>query len=354
MTPDIYSVTSAGGVLFAVGAEGTILRSQNNGDSWNIVQLPQDLQSASFHAIAFANASTGIIGGAVPNLAYTVDGGASFTKSDVPASVSGTIVDIQMFSDSHAIAVTNTEHVLATFDGGKTWISTAIANEELACATYSAENCMFVGGKNGVYKISVQNNMGLEVTPFIGNALDMNITSLMFNTCLYGYAFGSDGSVYKTEQGNVLEKQDEMSHQSEIVAVAPLSSNSFVLLGNNAEISFTEDNNGLYSSKFWYDKLGRLIASQNSKQFLQNTYSYTVYDEIGRIVEVGELSSDTPPPHNTLLTSQIDYTDFVDWIAQAPSRTQVTKTTYDRVLEGLAVDDFEQRNVRNRVTSIRY
>jgi hypothetical protein len=34
------------------------------------------------------------------------------------------------------------------------------------------------------------------------------------------------------------------------------------------------------------------IASQNSKQFLQNTYSYTVYDEIGRIIEVGELSSE--------------------------------------------------------------
>lgn len=53
---------------------------------------------------------------------------------------------------------------------------------------------------------------------------------------------------------------------------------------------------GLYSTRFWYDKLGRLILSQNTKQFNGNgvpgntrpRYSYTLYDELGRIKEVGE------------------------------------------------------------------
>jgi hypothetical protein len=41
------------------------------------------------------------------------------------------------------------------------------------------------------------------------------------------------------------------------------------------------------SSKFWYDRLGRLVLSQNAKQLPGDYYSYTVYDSIGRITEVG-------------------------------------------------------------------
>ena len=36
-------------------------------------------------------------------------------------------------------------------------------------------------------------------------------------------------------------------------------------------------------SQFWYDALGRLVISQNAKQLVQNKYSYTRYDELGRI-----------------------------------------------------------------------
>ncbi|MDQ0110239.1 YD repeat-containing protein [Chitinophaga terrae (ex Kim and Jung 2007)] len=42
-------------------------------------------------------------------------------------------------------------------------------------------------------------------------------------------------------------------------------------------------------NSFWYDRLGRLVASQNSQQKASgNKYSYTKYDALGRIVEVGE------------------------------------------------------------------
>ena len=43
-------------------------------------------------------------------------------------------------------------------------------------------------------------------------------------------------------------------------------------------------------SKFAYDALGRLIMSQNAKQLAKNQYSYTKYDFLGRVVEVGELT----------------------------------------------------------------
>ncbi|MBO9571389.1 MAG: hypothetical protein J7497_04165 [Chitinophagaceae bacterium] len=49
-------------------------------------------------------------------------------------------------------------------------------------------------------------------------------------------------------------------------------------------------------SSFWYDKLGRLAVSQNAKQELVNKYSYTLYDQLGRIVEVGQ------KPHTTAMS----------------------------------------------------
>ena len=38
-----------------------------------------------------------------------------------------------------------------------------------------------------------------------------------------------------------------------------------------------------------YDALGRIVTSQNAKQLVNNTFSYTVYDALGRITEAGEL-----------------------------------------------------------------
>jgi hypothetical protein len=38
------------------------------------------------------------------------------------------------------------------------------------------------------------------------------------------------------------------------------------------------------SSLYWYDRLGRMVVSQNTKQFNKspNTYSYTKYDPLNR------------------------------------------------------------------------
>jgi RHS repeat-associated protein len=41
-------------------------------------------------------------------------------------------------------------------------------------------------------------------------------------------------------------------------------------------------------SNFWYDSKGELRFSQNAKQLVAGNYSYTKYDNLGRIIEVGQ------------------------------------------------------------------
>src|SRR5690554_3613752 len=58
------------------------------------------------------------------------------------------------------------------------------------------------------------------------------------------------------------------------------------------------DASGRYSNRFYYDRLGRLVVSQNARQASTNStvaekYSYTLYDELGRVIEVGEKTENT-------------------------------------------------------------
>src|SRR5205814_1563428 len=46
-------------------------------------------------------------------------------------------------------------------------------------------------------------------------------------------------------------------------------------------------------NRFWYDLLSRLNISQNDKQLATQDYSYTTYDILGRITEVGQKEQNT-------------------------------------------------------------
>ncbi|MBY0537295.1 MAG: hypothetical protein K2P88_15695, partial [Chitinophagaceae bacterium] len=103
-------------------------------------------------------------------------------------------------------------------------------------------------------------------------------------------------------------------------------------------------------SEFWYDALGRLVVSQNAKQKATGKiYSYTQYDYLGRIVEVGQLT-------NTSDLSDLiskDTTQLALWQNAATSkRSQITRTTYDFASPTLSKFIVQQRNLRNRVSYV--
>jgi RHS repeat-associated protein len=110
-------------------------------------------------------------------------------------------------------------------------------------------------------------------------------------------------------------------------------------------------------SSFWYDRLGRLVLSQNAVQAAksgstQKYYSYTRYDALGRICEVGEISNRVFN-HDSMLNT-LSYYNF--WLKGSLARTQITKTFYDYSVMPLAGAQFSegQRNLRGRVSSVSY
>lgn len=74
---------------------------------------------------------------------------------------------------------------------------------------------------------------------------------------------------------------------------------------------------------FYYDDKGRLRFSQNAKQLAANVYSYTMYDNLSRITEVGQ-SNDT----YATFSQNVNNSAF-----PATGLTQVTLTAYDKVFD---------------------
>ena len=114
-------------------------------------------------------------------------------------------------------------------------------------------------------------------------------------------------------------------------------------------------------SNFWYDRLGRLTVSQNSEQKTpahdgpDKRYSYTLYDQLGRIAEVGEkLDADDIGNIDTKDDDQL-----ANWLTTGNNR-QITQTIYDNPDPNITADpdillaQLKNYNSRKRVVTSIY
>jgi RHS repeat-associated protein len=108
-------------------------------------------------------------------------------------------------------------------------------------------------------------------------------------------------------------------------------------------------------SQFWYDALGRLVVSQNAKQAAVNQYSYTRYDILGRIIEVGQALPTSAMTY--AISRDVTGTPLLNWITSS-TRTEVTSTYYDDPAITFTPPNpfglLGQENLRNRVSNVTY
>ncbi|WP_443938770.1 RHS repeat domain-containing protein [Pedobacter sp. MW01-1-1] len=103
------------------------------------------------------------------------------------------------------------------------------------------------------------------------------------------------------------------------------------------------------TSNFWYDRLSRLIGSQNAKQAQTADYSYTQYDALGRIAEVGQKRTTWSIAAGYLEDGQ------VSTFLNGGSNSQITTTVYDAAstMSGTP-SGMSQGNLRKRVSASIY
>lgn len=129
-----------------------------------------------------------------------------------------------------------------------------------------------------------------------------------------------------------------------------------------SSMSTDEDN----KTDFVYDYSGRIVASWNANQKNISPYvfSYTMYDNLSRIVEAGMINSASDPGplnfttiQNAMATQPANFTPQA-WTNMISGKTkqQVIRTTYDVVAPSAAQWYFPggQKNLRNRISYIAY
>ncbi len=110
------------------------------------------------------------------------------------------------------------------------------------------------------------------------------------------------------------------------------------------------------TSLFWYDYAGRIALSQNAKQATAGTeqyYSYSTYDEFGRIIEAGQLIKNVANPITETIVK--DPVQLASWISSG-TKEEVTRSYYDRTMDASIAAKFNngQKHLRLRISTVAY
>ncbi|MHB8259764.1 MAG: M91 family zinc metallopeptidase [Bacteroidia bacterium] len=266
-----------------------------------------------------------------------------------------------------------------------------------ALYVFPDNSLMTVGSKGLVAFYNAGNTNWYSHAPPISPASIYNFNDVFFHDDRNGYVVGDNGVLLRWQSyGNIQGLISSTTANTNFVAKATrdsfgvtdstkiniscvaFSSRFYGFLGgaypdsiNNANYArYLHDESGNFSTSFWYDQLGRMVVSQNSKQFaaVPKQFSYTLYDALGRIIEVGQKNDNTKPTNmnfnnifsitqnnytlfNGMTNQQVIYNKFAKW-ANAEMRAQVTRTFYDTlVFDSLPM---VQQNLRKRVSSVLY
>lgn len=359
--------------VIAVGNSGKILASDNAGGSWSVIT--NTVHSQNLKAVDMLDANTAIAVGTSSislKITYSCSGPVcSYSVTPYATHTSSLLTDVSI-ADGNVIMVSSAGNVFykAASAGGFSSISITPSATLNSVHLSSAGFAYAVGNAAKLYSItpSALTSVSVAAPGFMGSN---NLNSVYFEDNTTGYTAGNSGILAKTINGGAswfsLTPPSTLSSVN-INAVVPVDASSIALGGASGTSGGALDNNNEMSSRFYYDRLGRLVASQNSKQYAKDpkTYSYTKYDALGRIQEVGEIKAvtDIETLPNTL-NGQISMNDFSSWLSTSGNVfTEMTKTYYDKGIATTSslpatydgADVFIQNdfNLRNRVSYMTY
>ncbi len=188
-------------------------------------------------------------------------------------------------------------------------------------------------------------------------AMNRELFTVNYNTSEYHYTlyyYDQAGNVVKTvpPAGVVIDRSatwlnNVKAARAKKQKLAPAHSKTTLYRYNTLNQVVEQQSPDAGVARFWYDRLGRLVVSQNSGQAALQNYTYSLYDGQGRLVEVGQLNS------GTQITDDISRNQglLAQWLSNARTTyTQITHTNYDVVYAPLSQLVLSADNLRNRVS----
>jgi|GEM_PF-1186397 len=149
-TRKLNSVTAAGLlVAYAVGADGTILKTTDGGNMWGSGNIGNTNELFSVH---FLNANIGWVAGANNTLLRTTNGGSTWSSlSPLGSGASTSFIIVDFYSLTHGIALNTSGDFYHTTNSGSTWSSYRRPVGTSILSSYmDSENTIYATGLYGV------------------------------------------------------------------------------------------------------------------------------------------------------------------------------------------------------------
>ncbi len=243
----IHFISQSIGIV--VGANGTIYRTTDGGQSWTPVNsgLSGDPKS-DLHNIHFTSDNTGYIVGSNGTILMTIDGGQSWTLQDT-GGADGNLYSVHFPNAGSNVgyAVGTSGTILATNDYGITWSDISLNSPiNFDDVFFTDENNGYMVGEHNIYKTTDGGNNWTE-QPHYGEAF----TSITFTDENNGFVVGKNNAIYQTNDAgnswtNINSGNEKISKlntnvKPDLNHIFFIDKNEGWIVGDNSTIYYTEN-----------------------------------------------------------------------------------------------------------------
>ncbi len=240
---------------WAVGAEGTVVNSEDGGDSWSLqeVEVEADLKD-----VMFMDHQTGWAAGNEGSILFTDDGGDNWQVLD--SNTEENLLSVKFVDEQHGWSAGENGTVLHTSDGGQTW------EEQESGVNGNVQDLAFVDEETGW---AVGGTTGFIPTGFIlqtedggetwSEAEDLMLEPVTAITLLDEHNIralvsieNEDKIIYSEDAGETWEEEPiyNVPHGSDLLNLAFSDSENGLVVGEDGTVLYT-DEGGIDNTAWW-------------------------------------------------------------------------------------------------------
>lgn len=352
LLPAISEMDCRDGFGVVGGDDGLLLLKSAGTMKWEIQQQLVNGTSVTPSGV-YAHTDRALIGGPGGLVMERIYGGSEMSYSIPGASA---IIDFARDRNGYYYALESGNNVYQTSApnnlSGWTTFHSAGGTITLSDMDISGDVAFIVGDQHYFARIDDILTSPTPSTPTL--SIDFSSTDFVavkMYDMVRAYVIGTGGILGKTKDDGVTwEKRSINGYLGDLNAIAISNRNNIVFGANANHLRRIDDQADEISTRYWYDRLGRMVISQNTRQFESSTmaYGYTTYDALGRIAEAGRLES-SQAVNELYSGAQLSDNLTTTWLNNG-SKSEVTETYYDDAFVSGGI--LAQENTRNRVTSI--
>jgi len=232
----LLDVVRAGNDLVAVGERGHVLLSEDNGASWEQIQVPT---RATLTSVFFMDALHGWIVGHDQVILASVDGGRSWKQVYVNIEAEAPLLDIIFLDPKHGYAIGAYGQFLESFDGGSSWQGRWISEDDFHLnQIIKVGEQLFIAAEAGYAYRSEDDGQNWELLnpDYMGSFFGIFATPK--NNLLL---FGLRGHLFRSEDSGASWVEIKTGTEASLTSGVHLQNGKLVLAGMAGALMYSND-----------------------------------------------------------------------------------------------------------------